>query len=109
MFGYALRHPLKSANPAVVNKQELTCLTLSCKLGRDEIFKEMLELSCKEFWRCFAGESRASWDFEMQNIEPTRFLPQVLQHLLLCISPGSTGLDQAQWKNKYSIIWPPYT
>ena len=51
MFGYALRHPLKSANPGVVNKQDLTCLTLSCMLGRDEIFKEMLELSCKEFWR----------------------------------------------------------
>ncbi len=51
MFGYALRHPLKSANPAVVNKADLTCLTLSCKLGRDDLFKEMLELSCMEFWR----------------------------------------------------------
>ena len=45
------RHPLKSANPEVANHAELTCLTLSCKLGRDILFKEMLELSCKEFWR----------------------------------------------------------
>ncbi len=39
MFGYALRHPLKSASSAVENNAKLTCLTLSCKLGRDEIFK----------------------------------------------------------------------
>ena len=51
MFGYALRHPLKSGNPAIYNKADLTCLTLSCKLGRDDLFREMLELSCKEFWR----------------------------------------------------------
>ena len=51
MFGYALRHPLKSGNPEVANNAGLTCLTLSCFLGRDLLFKEMLELSCKEFWR----------------------------------------------------------
>ena len=51
MFAYALRHPLKSANPEVPNHAQLTSLTLSCKLGRDVLFKEMLELSCKEFWR----------------------------------------------------------
>ena len=51
MFAYALRHPLRSANPEVANHAELTSLTLSCKLGRDVLFKEMLELSCKEFWR----------------------------------------------------------
>jgi transient receptor potential cation channel subfamily V protein 6 len=51
MFSYALRHPLKSANSEVDNNAQLTCLTLSCKLGRDVLFKEMLELSCKEFWR----------------------------------------------------------
>ena len=26
-------------------------LTLSCKLGRDTMFQEMLEMSCVEFWR----------------------------------------------------------
>lgn len=51
MFGYALRHPLKSGNSEIDNNAALTCLTLSCKLGRDNLFKEMLELSCKEFWR----------------------------------------------------------
>ncbi len=51
MFGYALRHPLHSANPEIPNNAGLTSLTLSCKLGRDDLFKEMLELSCKEFWR----------------------------------------------------------
>ena len=51
MFSYALRHPKRSANPEMANNADLTCLTLSCKLGRDVLFKEMLELSCKEFWR----------------------------------------------------------
>ena len=51
MYGYALRHPRKNANPYIKNNRGLTCLTLSCELGRDEIFKSMLELSCTEFWR----------------------------------------------------------
>ena len=51
MYGYALRHPLKSANANVRNHRGLTCLTLSCELGRDECFKDMLELSATEFWR----------------------------------------------------------
>ena len=51
MFGYALRHPIKSGDQYKENKAGLTCLTLACKLGRDELFKDMLELSCKEFWR----------------------------------------------------------
>ena len=51
MFGYALRHPFKTANAAIENNAGLTCLTLSCKLGRDDLFREILELSCKEFWR----------------------------------------------------------
>ena len=51
MFGYALRHPIRSADQYQRNDVGLTCLTLSCKLGRDDLFKEMLELSCKEFWR----------------------------------------------------------
>ena len=51
MYGYALRHPRKNANPYIKNQRGLTCLTLSCELGRDTIFREMLELSCTEFWR----------------------------------------------------------
>ena len=51
MFGYALRHPLKSGDPDLNNHAGLTCLTLSCKLGRDDLFREMLELQCIEFWR----------------------------------------------------------
>ena len=51
MFGYALKHPIKGGNQYLENKAGLTCLTLACFLGRDVLFKEMLELSCKEFWR----------------------------------------------------------
>ena len=51
MFGYALRHPLHKANQYLRNDYGLTCLTLSCKLGRDDLFRDMMELSCKEFWR----------------------------------------------------------
>ncbi|ERL85467.1 hypothetical protein D910_02886 [Dendroctonus ponderosae] len=51
MFGYALRHPKLPASNGIINKAGLTPLTLACKLGRAEVFREMLELSCKEFWR----------------------------------------------------------
>ncbi|XP_066138980.1 uncharacterized protein iav [Euwallacea fornicatus] len=51
MFGYALRHPKLPASNGILNKSGLTPLTLACKLGRAEVFREMLELSCKEFWR----------------------------------------------------------
>nr|XP_022918564.1 transient receptor potential cation channel subfamily V member 6 [Onthophagus taurus] len=51
MFGYALRHPKLPASNGISNKAGLTPLTLACKLGRAEVFREMLELSAKEFWR----------------------------------------------------------
>ena len=51
MFGYSLKHPIKKANHLIRNNQELTSLTLSCKLGRDTMFQDMLEMSCVEFWR----------------------------------------------------------
>ncbi|CAG9860364.1 unnamed protein product [Phyllotreta striolata] len=51
MFGYALRHPKLPASNGIVNISGLTPLTLACKLGRAEVFREMLELSAKEFWR----------------------------------------------------------
>lgn len=45
------RHPKVPAKNGIVNKAGLTPLTLACKLGRSEVFREMLELSCREFWR----------------------------------------------------------
>lgn len=51
MFGYALRHPRLPAKNGIVNDTGLTPLTLACKLGRAEVFREMLELSAREFWR----------------------------------------------------------
>ncbi|XP_013102765.2 transient receptor potential cation channel subfamily V member 1 [Stomoxys calcitrans] len=51
MFGYALRHPRTPAKNGIVNDGGLTPLTLACKLGRAEVFREMLELSAREFWR----------------------------------------------------------
>ncbi|XP_043462244.1 uncharacterized protein LOC122498536 isoform X3 [Leptopilina heterotoma] len=51
MFGYALRHPKLPARNGIVNSAGLTPLTLACQLGRAEVFREMLELSCREFWR----------------------------------------------------------
>jgi hypothetical protein len=51
MFGYALRHPKLPASNGIVNLAGLTPLTLACKLGRAEVFREMLELSAREFWR----------------------------------------------------------
>lgn len=51
MFGYALRHPKLPAKNGILNDNGLTPLTLACKLGRAEVFREMLELSAREFWR----------------------------------------------------------
>lgn len=51
MYGYALRHPRLPAKMGIVNKAGFTPLTLSCHLGRATIFREMLELTAKEFWR----------------------------------------------------------
>ncbi|XP_033225475.1 uncharacterized protein LOC117178246 [Belonocnema kinseyi] len=51
MFGYALRHPKLPARNGIVNSAGLTPLTLACQLGRAEVFREMLELSAREFWR----------------------------------------------------------
>nr|QGX90117.1 putative inactive [Schistocerca gregaria] len=51
MFGYALRHPKLPACNGIANRAGLTPLTLACKLGRAEVFREMLELSAREFWR----------------------------------------------------------
>ncbi|XP_011167034.1 uncharacterized protein LOC105200930 [Solenopsis invicta] len=51
MFGYALRHPKLPARNGIVNAAGLTPLTLACQLGRAEVFREMLELSAREFWR----------------------------------------------------------
>lgn len=51
MFGYALRHPRLPARNGMANRAGLTPLTLACQLGRAEVFREMLELSAREFWR----------------------------------------------------------
>ena len=51
MYGYALRHPRTPATMNVINKTGFTPLTLACHLGRANIFREMLELTAKEFWR----------------------------------------------------------
>ncbi|GIY47172.1 transient receptor potential cation channel subfamily V member 5 [Caerostris extrusa] len=51
MYGYALRHPIQPASDHLCNKFGLTPLTLACKLGRNTIFREMLEFSSLEFWR----------------------------------------------------------
>ncbi len=44
MFGYAVKHHSKRADMEVKNNAQLTPLTLSSKLGRNEIFKEIIEL-----------------------------------------------------------------
>ncbi|XP_063833518.1 uncharacterized protein LOC135082656 [Ostrinia nubilalis] len=51
MFGYALRHPKVPASNGRMNKAGFTPLTLACQLGRASVFREMLELSAREFWR----------------------------------------------------------
>ncbi|CAD6195423.1 unnamed protein product [Caenorhabditis auriculariae] len=51
MYSYAVRHWAQPADPHVVNHAGFTPLTLATKLGRKQIFEEMLELMKVEFWR----------------------------------------------------------
>ncbi|XP_076469164.1 uncharacterized protein LOC143299692 [Babylonia areolata] len=51
LFKHAVRHPKSPARTDILNKQNLTALTLASKLGRSHIFKEMLDLGSIEFWR----------------------------------------------------------
>ena len=107
MFGYALRHPLKPGNQYVENKAGLTCLTLACYLGRDELFKEMLELSCKEFWRysniCAAGYPLGALD----SIKPSGETSKFIYHMFGCFSPVFLIiliLNTGEYITKYDLI-----
>ncbi|KAK6994962.1 transient receptor potential cation channel subfamily v member 6 [Biomphalaria glabrata] len=51
MYRYAVRHHKVRAITSIKNKQNLTPLTLACKLARHSIFKEMLDLDSIELWR----------------------------------------------------------
>ncbi|KAF7640482.1 ANK_REP_REGION domain-containing protein [Meloidogyne graminicola] len=51
MYTYAVRHWHKPAHTNIVNHASYTPLTLATKLGRRQIFEEMLELMKVEFWR----------------------------------------------------------
>lgn len=44
MFKYAIIHPVKKADLTIKNSQNLTPLNLAAKLGRENLFSEMLEL-----------------------------------------------------------------
>lgn len=44
MYSYAVRHWRKPAHQNVTNYAGMTPLTLATKLGRKDIFEEMLEL-----------------------------------------------------------------
>uniref|UniRef100_A0AC34PUE8 Ion transport domain-containing protein n=1 Tax=Panagrolaimus sp. JU765 TaxID=591449 RepID=A0AC34PUE8_9BILA len=51
MYSYAVRHWHKPARTDIANLAGYTPLTLATKLGRKQIFEEMLELMKVEFWR----------------------------------------------------------
>ncbi|CAL1532061.1 unnamed protein product [Lymnaea stagnalis] len=51
MYRYAVRHHKIRAITNIKNKQNLSPLTLACKLGRHSIFREMLDLDSIELWR----------------------------------------------------------
>lgn len=108
MFGYALRHPKLPASNGIINKAGLTPLTLACKLGnnrhilgecnlirfancagRAEVFREMLELSAKEFWRysnitCSAYTLNAL-DTLLPNGKTSRYLYYALYNVYLIL------------------------
>ena len=44
MFGYAVKHHALKADMDIKNNANLTPLTMASKLGRNDIFKEIIEL-----------------------------------------------------------------
>ena len=46
MFRYAVKHHFKKGDMDIQNDAKLTPLTLASKLGRNDIFKEIIELQC---------------------------------------------------------------
>ena len=53
MYSYAVQHLKQEADPNLTNNNGFTPLTLAARLGRKQIFDEMLELSKVEFWRFY--------------------------------------------------------
>ncbi|XP_050413383.1 transient receptor potential cation channel subfamily V member 6 [Patella vulgata] len=51
MYKYAVQHHKKKAKTEIQNKANLTPLTLASKLGRHQIFLEMLELNSIDMWK----------------------------------------------------------
>ncbi|XP_054168611.1 transient receptor potential cation channel subfamily V member 1-like [Oppia nitens] len=50
IFGFVLRHSERPAHNDMTNNYGLTPLALACVLGKSIIFREIIELSCQEFW-----------------------------------------------------------
>ncbi|ESO84317.1 hypothetical protein LOTGIDRAFT_132455, partial [Lottia gigantea] len=51
MYKYAVQHLTKKANKDIENNAGLTPLTLASKLGRQQIFSEMLEIDSMVMWK----------------------------------------------------------
>ncbi|UYV74220.1 Iav [Cordylochernes scorpioides] len=94
MYGYALHHPTRPAKEGILNRQGLSPLSLACKLGRNQIFREMMDLgalaygkhalsikSCEYWFRRFK-----SGDFDTRDKErggrPIKFEDAELEALL---------------------------
>ena len=94
MFGYSLKHPIKKANHLIRNNQELTSLTLSCKLGRDTMFQDMLEMSCVEFWR-YSNITCCGYPLGMKRDFWLRQEPKESLSLSVCLSVTKCFLSQS--------------
>lgn len=49
-YSFALKNPQKPARDDIRNMYGSTPLTMACRLGRDQVFMEIVELKCFEFW-----------------------------------------------------------
>jgi len=51
MFSYAVKHPKRPANIEDSNHQKLSPLTLASKLGRFQLFNEIIQLQSQVSWQ----------------------------------------------------------
>ena len=90
MYGYALRHPKKCGNPYIKNNRGLTPLTLSCELGRDEIFRYH-----------FQSKNISSTLHPQNNARVVLYgILAIFQHHMLWLPIGCTGLYPGRRANK---------
>uniref|UniRef100_A0A915JE52 Ion transport domain-containing protein n=1 Tax=Romanomermis culicivorax TaxID=13658 RepID=A0A915JE52_ROMCU len=119
MYSYAVRHWSQPGDVNITNYYGRSPLTLATKLGRKEIFEEMLELSKVEYWRfrdmaysayplstldTIKSDGTTNWDSALMTIVNGN----TPEHMDMIGGEVVQRLLAYKWKAYGSISWPDY-